>query len=177
MFCSIACKEELYSKAVNMDGILCADIKLLSDVASYFGGVKQFDDYMKRTDLKTLNKTIFDYDLNDPNDPGYKDKLVNCFLSLSTNKDCTEYHRCIQSYISEKAANHLLSILNLNEKRLIFHDGFRNVIDIGHHISLFTSLMNHCCINNAFSFNIGKKVVTILEKPVKAGEQIFFRYG
>jgi hypothetical protein len=38
-------------------------------------------------------------------------------------------------------------------------------------------LINHSCINNAFSINVGNKIVTILDKPVKAGDQIFYRYG
>ena len=122
MFCSITCKENFYAKAVDINKMLCADVKLLSDVAEHFGGVKAFDDYIKRTDLNTLNKTIFDYDLTNPEDPEYKDKLINCFLSLSTNKDCLTEKCHIRKLLSTKASKHLLSIYNLNHRDLMFED-------------------------------------------------------
>jgi len=177
MFCSTACKEDFYSKALNIDKMLDADVKLLSDVAGFFGSVKAFDDYINRTDLKTLNKTIFDYDLSNSDDPEYKDKLMNCFLSLCTNKNRPEENFHIRKCLSEKASHHLLSIYNLNQGEMRLDDGERNMMEIGRHISLFSSLINHCCYNNAFSMNVGNKIVTILQKPVKTGEQIFFRYG
>ena len=176
MFCTAACKEDFYSKMVNMDQVLYASIKLLSDVAEFFGSVKAFDDYINRTDLKTLNKTIFDYDFSDPEDPEYKAKLMNCFLSLSTNKNPT-MDASLQRIVSKKTSDHLLSIYNLNQRDMSLEDGELNTLIIGHHISLFSSLINHSCINNAFSMNVGNKIVTILNKPVKAGEQIFYRYG
>jgi hypothetical protein len=139
MFCTTACKEDFYSKVVNMEDILCASIKLLSDVAGFFGSVEAFDDHINRTDLKTLNKTIFDYDLSNPEDPEYKAKLMNCFLSLSTNKKST-MNACLQNHISKKASDHLLSIYDLNQRDMRFEDGELNMILIGHHISLFFKL-------------------------------------
>jgi hypothetical protein len=177
MFCSTACKEDFYSKIGNMKkDILCADVKLLFDVAGIFGSVKAFDDYINRTDLKTLNKTIFDYDFSDPEDPDFKDKLLNCFLSLSTNTNPSEHDRHIRKYVSKKASDHLLSIYNLNQKEMKVHDGSKNMFVRGHTVSLFASLINHACVRNAQIISVENKAVTILINPVKAGEQIFFCY-
>jgi hypothetical protein len=175
MFCSVACKENFYLKAFNINKIASADIKLLADIAAVSKSVQNVDDIIKNMDLKELNKTIFDFDLSDPNDPEYKQKLMTCLLSLSTNSDLVKDTCHIREYVSEKTAQHILSIFNLNRKdsNYIFEVLDENV---GFHISLFASLINHSCYSNAFCITLDNKVFTIIHKPVRRGEQITVKY-
>ena len=176
MFCSTACKEHCKSKAVDMNEIVRADVKMLSDVAEFFGGYKKFDDYIKRTDLKTLKKTIFDYDFSNPKDTKYEENRMNCFLSLCTNKLPVEILASIGKYVSKKTVHHLLSIFFLNNKNSSLFDGKYIKFNTGHYVSLFTSLINHSCVGNAHCFVVDGKVITMMEKPVKSGDQIFECY-
>ena len=176
MFCSSACKEDLYLKAFNMNKIASADIKMLSEIAAVFESVQNFDNIMQRTDLKELNKTIFDFDFTNPEDPDYKKNLMICLLSLCRNDqsfgECCDIH----NYVSEKAAKHVLSIFNLNRKQSNFFVNKSEYIEVGCHVSLFASLINHSCLNNAFNVLVDNKVVTIMQNRVNAGDQIFFNY-
>ncbi|KAL7035499.1 hypothetical protein ACKWTF_008407 [Chironomus riparius] len=176
MFCSTACKEHFNSKAINEKEIVSADVKILSDVSEFFGGYKQFNDYINRTDLKKLNKSLFDYDFSDPTDPKYEENRMNCLLSLCTNKLPIEILSSIEKYISKKAVHHLLSLFWINSKNSALFDGKGIKFNTGFYVSLFTSLINHACIGNAHIFVVEGKVITMIEKPVKAGDQIFECY-
>jgi hypothetical protein len=176
MFCSTACKDHFYSKAINKDKIVSADFKILSDVSEFFGGYKQFDDYINRTNLKTLNKSIFDYDFSDPNDPKFKENQMNCLLSLSTNQQPIEILSSMGKYISKKTLHHLLSIFFINNKYSALFDGISIKTNVGNYVALFTSLLNHSCTGNVHCFLVEGKVITIVEKPIKAGDQLFESY-
>lgn len=176
MFCSTACKNKVQSTAINKNDIASSDMKLLSEVAAHFGGYEQFDDYISRTNLKTFNKSIFDFDFSDPKDPKYEKNRINCLLSLSTNHYPVENYSELKNFVSKKTAHHLASVYSLNQKLCNMFDGTGNKEDIGHFISLFASLINHACIGNVNIFVVDGKAVTIVEKPIKAGEQIFESY-
>jgi hypothetical protein len=181
MFCSVPCKENFYLKAFNTDKIASADIKTLADsIAAVSKSVENVDEIIKNMDLKNLNKTIFDFDLSDPNDPEYKKKLMICLLSLSKNDDRVKDTCHIREYVSDKTAQHILSIIKLNRK----HSDYRFILskddakdeNVGFHICLFASLINHACFSNALCINLDNKVFTIIHKPVKRGEQITVKY-
>ena len=178
MFCSAACKDELYLKAVNIDEVHDPEMKLLSDVFGYFGSANKFDNYLSRTDIKTLNKTIFDHDLSRPEeDPEYDDKIVNCLLSLWTDKNNFEQQKMQRSYLSGKSCRYLSSIYHLNKKALFSGDGRNNYFQTGFAIGLFQSLINHACIPNAQTIAVDNKLVTFIIKPIKAGEQLLVCYA
>ncbi|XP_070500860.1 uncharacterized protein [Chironomus tepperi] len=163
-------------KAINKTQIVNADVKILSDVAEFFGGYKKFDDYMKRTDLRTLNKSIFDYDFSDPKDLKYEENRMNCLLSLCTNRHPIETLTSIEKLVSKKAAHHLLSLFYLNGKNSSLFDGKDIKFNTGFYISLFMSLINHSCIGNVHSFVVDGKAIVMVEKPVRAGDQLFECY-
>lgn len=177
MFCSTACRDELYCKAININGIVSVDVKILSDIVKIFGSVKNFDDFMLNTDPADLKKTIFDFDLSNSEDPDYQKNLMICLLSLSSINhpgfgECADiYH-----YLSEVAVKRILGVFNVNKKRSQVLVNKNEYLDVGCHVSLFASLVNHSCLNNAFTVLVDNKVATIIQHPVKTGEQIFFNY-
>jgi hypothetical protein len=173
MFCSDICKKKFYGRALYNEEIVCADIKLLSNIVEPFGSVENFDNFMQQVDIKELNKTIFDYDLNNPEDPEYKKNMVMCLLSLSTNDRQIEFDCKIRKKISKKAAEHILSIYNLNFWLPLLDNGAGHSFNCGTQLPLFTSLINYSCVRNAFAFLADNKQVTVIQKPIKAGEQIF----
>ena len=177
MFCSVACRNDVYSKAININSVVSADIKILSDIVDVFGTVGKFNDFILDTYPDELTKTIFDYDFSNPEDPDYKNNLMICFLSLTTNEH-HEYGHCsdIFNYLCDEAAQRILSIFNLNRKKSYVFVNRNEYLEVGCHISLFASLINHSCLNNAFTVLVDNKIATVIQHPVKAGEQIFFNY-
>jgi hypothetical protein len=173
MFCSDDCKKKVYERALFKEDIVCADIKLLSDIVEPFGSIENFDNFMQQVDIKELNKTIFDYDLTNPEDPEYKKNMVMCLLSLCTNDRQIEFDCKIRKKISKKAAEHILSIYNLNFYYPQIDNGESHNFVCGIQLPLFTNLINYSCVRNAYSFLADNKQVTVIQKPIKAGEQIF----
>jgi len=157
--------------------MLCADVKMLSDMYEVFGSVNRFSDFIDRVDVnKDLNKTIFDYDWNNPEDPLYKRNKMICLLSLSTSDRKILRESILDKYVSKKAQHHLMSIFNLNFQTVSYNNGDSKSSKIGWCVPLFSSLINHSCVRNACPILVDNKLVTIMQKPVKAGEQIFFCY-
>ncbi|KAL7017553.1 hypothetical protein ACKWTF_010426 [Chironomus riparius] len=178
MFCSTECKKKLYKEAVNLDEISSVDVKMLSNVSAAFGSVEKFDNFIHDTDLKNLNKSIFDYDWTETNDPEYKKNLMACLLSLSTNDHIIDNSCHIRDYVSEKAVQHLLSVFNINNKNSYYlvNSTITQGLNFGHQVSLFESLINHSCFSNVICMNLDNKVFTIVFRAIKEGEQLFVNY-
>ena len=181
MFCSVTCKDDFNLKAFNKEKMKSADVKMLADLADAFGSAQNVDEYIQRASTEDLNKTIFDFDWNNPDDPNYKKNLMTCLLSLSTNDRRISGSRYIREFVSEKTVQHIQSIYNLNHVRSDCKFG-HDIEDVdcrifyGYDISLFASLINHSCYVNAFAVNLDNKVMTVINKPIKKGEQIFIKY-
>lgn len=179
MFCSNDCMENFYSKFPDILLSLNDDMKLLSEIASSFGGYKELDDFMNKTSIKDLKKTIFDFDLSNPKDPNYRKNLMTCLLSLQpkANYHVDESSKVIFNHVSKKTAKHILSIVPNNSAGTYFLDGEVSVPFVaGSKISLFKSLINHSCLRNIQMVGIDDKIAIVVMKPVKAGEQIFDCY-
>jgi hypothetical protein len=179
MFCSTDCREDYYSKTIDMTFAMEDDMKLLSEVAVPFGGYKELDDFIINKDLKELNKTIFDYDLSDPEDPDYRKKLMMCFLSLQA-RDGHEVEEAtceIFNFVSKKTATYLMSLQISNSKEHYYQEEYLGLSrSDGVYVSLFRSLINHSCLKNVNFISIGNKNVAVVIRPIKAGEQIFDSY-
>lgn len=179
MFCSTDCMESFYSKSTDILLSLNDDMKLLSEIATPFGGYKELDDFISDTDLKDLKKTIFDYDLSNPEDPEYRKNLMTCLLSLQpkANHHVDESSKIIFNHVSKKTAKHILSIVPNNSSGTYFLDGEVSVPFVaGSKISLFKSLINHSCKRNIQMVGIEDKIAIVVMNPIKAGEQIFDCY-
>ncbi|KAL7035122.1 hypothetical protein ACKWTF_008235 [Chironomus riparius] len=179
MFCSNECMENFYSKFPDILLSLNDDMKLLSEIAAPFEGYAQLDDLISKTDMKQLNKTIFDYDLSNHQDPEYRKKLMTCLLSLQPKSDhiVDERSNVIFNHVSKKTAHHILSIVPNNCSGTYYLDGEVSVPFVaGSKISLFKSLINHSCLRNIQMVGINDKIAIVVMKPIKAGEQIFDCY-
>jgi hypothetical protein len=177
MFCSTGCRESFYSKSIDFNMSLQFDMKLLSEIAEPFGGYKELNDFIDKADLKDLKKTIFDYDLSNPNDLDYRKNLMMCLMSLQpidgfpwNDGSCN-----IFDYASEKTAKHILSTSFSNQITNIYEDDIFDFTD-GDYVTLFSSLVNHSCLNNVDFFSIDNKQVGFVIKPIKAGDQLFDAY-
>ncbi|XP_070496115.1 N-lysine methyltransferase SMYD2-like [Chironomus tepperi] len=177
MFCSPECREIIYSKCLNMETFMCDNVKILAFIMDGFNGKEKFEDFSNNNDIKKLNKTIFDYDFSDAEDPENKEKLTKSFLSLKSINEFKVRNFCLsQNHLSDHTRNHILGIRSINEQRTHFYNGDQTVINSGNSISTFVSLLNHSCIPNVHSFSVDNKVSVIVLKPVKAGEQLFRSY-
>ncbi|XP_070496181.1 uncharacterized protein [Chironomus tepperi] len=179
MFCSTDCIDKFYSKSIETDLELDAEIRTLTEVSASFGGYEELDDFVYKKDLKDFKNTIFDFDLSNPEDPEYSKNLAICFLSLSSLKN--QY--CYQNdssrffkYVSKKTANHVLSLLHLNFMVDASLNDKKLPTTIFLSLSLFRSLINHACLPNVFFVLIDNKIVGFVIKPIKAGEQIMQCY-
>lgn len=187
MFCSQECKKIIYRKAINMEKIKCDDIKLLSELIAAFGSKKKFTGSVN--DLKELNKTIFDYDLSNPEDPNYKKNLMMCLLSSANYKleKSSKHDSCQSSNIKDmlppEIAEKLVEILYANNQLEPFlaniHQAKRDIEysrtnGCDPSIPLFASLIQRGRAGNVFSVLPGNKIVVIAMKPIKKGRQIFF---
>jgi hypothetical protein len=91
MFCSEKCRDEMYlvyqyndfwMKALTLDNPCCRTLGFFQTFAHAFGSADEVQEFARQNDYKNWNKTIFDYDLSDPNDPNYKQKLLKSILSF-----------------------------------------------------------------------------------------------
>lgn len=181
MFCSVQCKDEFNLKAFNKEKMKSADVKMLADLADAFGSAQNVDEYVQAMNSSIPKKTIFDFDFSNANNPDYKKNLMTCLLSLATNDRRINGSRYIREFVSDKTAHHIQSIYNVNQKESMcsFDQSIPNLpckIVYGHDIGLFASLINHSCFMNAFIIIIGNKMMTIMNKPIKKGEQVFIKY-
>ncbi|CAG9801197.1 unnamed protein product [Chironomus riparius] len=185
MFCSEKCKKDVYRKTIDMDLIMCDDIKLLSELVAVFGNVEKFTKHA--VNIGGL-KTIFDYDLSNAEDLDYKKNLMTCLLSSAMKFDKSPHHYCsipsnIKHYVPLKLADHLIDIFNTNSRIEPFlaniHQAQRDIrytriSPYDPSIPLFAALINRGRSGNVFSVLPGNKVVVIVMKPIKEGREILF---
>ena len=174
MFCSTSCMINFYTKSLNVDEILCDDVKLLSEMSAAFGGIDQFKAFMSNS--KQFSQTIFDFNFSDPQDPDYNKNRMKCVLSLSKayNYSIDEKTSNGKKYVSERVSERVLGILMSNLPKLSFMyilNPFEEAI-----IPLFNSIIKQSCLPNVFACNIGNKVATIVLKPIKKGEELLFSH-
>lgn len=180
MFCSTSCMTTFYSKALNINEILCDDVKLLSEMSAAFGGIGEFKTfitkYMSNSNSKQFNQTIFDYDFSNPKHPDYNKNRMKCVLALSKGYSYSiDENTCnSKKYVSKKVTDRILGILMPNLPRSAFlypPSPFEKAV-----IPLFASILKQSCLPNVFTCNISNQVVTIVLKPIKKGEELLYSH-
>ena len=142
--------------------------------------------------IKGEEKTVFDFDLSDPDDPMYQKNLLVAINSLSMNFKHPIYHPKDRDLVSKTNKNTIKKITDL---KLIFKT---NGIEIkkplkfakyysrgdlartqsyGTALLPFGSLFNHSCFPNVKTVAIDNKVVFYVGRPIAAGAQLFINYG
>lgn len=138
------------------------------------GGVEELLELSK--DFK--DKTIFDFDFSNPNDPNYDKMTLTALNGLRKNPECVE--------IMKVNPNQLLNIAPINEKprsaeerqrllKFIFDQCQIQCCNLsqfnrGHQgIYLFQALFKNSCDANVLPVKYDQKSVLITTRPVKAG--------
>lgn len=111
-------------------------------------------------------KTIFDFDLSDPNAADYKKNLIKCWFSLKhriapNTDDGTDF-----------VTDHVGEYFSIDE---IAPDG-HGTAPIGIIMFLLCNQINHGCYSNVKSVIVNNQSVLYVTRPIKAGEQLFYNF-
>lgn len=202
MFCSQRCIDEATKIFMTIEGdSKLYDIKqrmLFKALAVCAGSFDKLEELM--TDPKLENKTIFDFDLSDPNDPSYKKNLLVCNSSLvKVEKVSPEIVRYLSHHpilnqlqnerhiaVARDFLLHAFRILTVNSFGIEWvvpskpADRTKESINtklVGDGLCQFGSLLNHSCLPNVDRVFVDNKFVFFVRRPIKAGQQLFTCYG
>lgn len=186
MFCSEECKKKEALRHINEEqskadsGTFAKGIEMQREAVRIAGGKDKLFDLLKDCD----EKTVFDFDLSNPNDPSFeKNKLValnglcrnwNPLIKFNSDQEVLSNAFDYKSESTQerkkllKFAINQLDICSVNWQAL--QDGRGGIF-------LLKSLLNHSCLPNIFSIQFGDKLALVVARPIKAGEQLFISYG
>lgn len=185
-------EEALYYTEFNQRILLRA----LAICGGSFANLQQMID-----DPELSNKTVFDFDLSNPEDPNYMYHLLAAFNGLQmrplTNDDMEimESHPVLKLLRSKEEKEAAKSFM-LRSKRIIVQNSFRldwmkpkmsadnkfletsnETVYIGAGVFLFGSLFSHSCAPNIDRILVDNKVIFSIRRPVAKGQQLFISYG
>lgn len=202
MFCSTECIEIATKSFVNAENKQkMHDIKqrmLFEALAICDGSFDKLNQLMDAADLRP--KTIFDFELSNPNDTLYKYNLLMSIMSLSqigsVSDEVVRYlsrHPVLDSIKNEAdteiAKRFLLRcfrILTVNSFGIEWvvpaqpRDSTKDTITTklaGDALCLFGSLLNHSCSPNVDRIFVDNKFVFFVRRPISKGQQLFICYG
>lgn len=186
MFCSEECQEMEASRHFNRDfeGLNSSPIekslKMQRESIRVAGGVNQLFELLKDSE----DKTIFDFDFSNPDDPMYDKNQLIALNGLCKNwKEVVEFKSdqqlldisLMEESDSSQARKKMLKFA-INQLDIYYVNS--SIMQKGREgIYLFKSLLNHSCIPNVIPFNFGDKIALIVARPIKAGDQLFISYG
>ena len=140
--------------------------------------------------MNDMKKTVFDFDLSNPDDPMHKKNLLIAVNSLSTEVEVeglnsAEIHpkyteretECALKYLLIWATNGYYMQENTHAILGSRADKYEFGEIIGSGMFPFLSLLNHSCCPNVKNITVDNKFVLVVSRPIKAGEQIFVYYG
>lgn len=126
-------------------------------------------------------KTVFDFDLSKPEAADYEKTLLKIVNTLSKsakarsmNDPSMQIHQHFQR-ISDSNSFQLGEYSYEKHADGNFHFNFFKAMGGG--LCAFASLFNHSCYPNVAHVIVDNKLVFIVARPIKAGEQLFVTYG
>lgn len=139
------------------------------------GGVNEMFKLLKDSD----DKTIFDFDFSNPDDPSYEKNMLIALNGLSKNVDRGDLLNT--SPINEKprtAEERLIheQMMKFTSNQYLICFSNMRYTNSSAFIFLIQSLLNHSCYPNTICVKFDKELVLMVTRPVKAGEQIFYSY-
>jgi hypothetical protein len=127
------------------------------------------------------SSTIFDYDLNDPNNLGTRRNMLKCAASLKMSESSLlpNYStQIIDMMLPCRESNLLRNFIKrqgaINECNSVGIEVLEGIHGVA--LFLFGSLFNHSCDPNIINYFVDSSTVLIIDRPVKAGEQLFICY-
>lgn len=187
MFCSIDCRERTYKKFPILERTIGSNDervvnfeKLLYDAEEAFGGRDNLIKFLKENDIKKLNKTVFDFDWSDKDDPHRLQNFYECIFSL--NGDFNLQSLKIEPSLELVGNNRILlnglkHLAHVCCKFGMVHESFDTVpagapIKEGHFIHAFVNILKHSCVSNVGSFHGDNNLILYVMEPIKAGEEL-----
>lgn len=170
MFCSDNCRSEMYNQLINIKKTGNRIItRLIGRMNDWLGD--DFDGIFN-VDLSRFNKSIFDFDWSNKDDPNYEKNLATCFLSLPHVTSGPSASPKILRPDSSDLGDLVTSIFLKNHRPIVYNSDQISCIDASY-LGLFAGLINPSCLNNVELFNVDDQVAAMVCKPIKAGEQLF----
>lgn len=174
------------------------NLQMFNEALAICGG--SFDKMQELIDDPELSmKTVFDFDLSDPNDPLYKYHLLLAFHSLTEGQmvedmDYIKTHPVLKTLKNDRERNiakafmlRIFRILCVNSEGMdsyypqINKDGklvsSLNNMKLGSAMLPFGALINHSCVQNIDRIIVDNKFVFYVRRPIKKGQQLFISYG
>lgn len=111
-------------------------------------------------------KTIFGFNLSNPNDINYKENLLKCWYSLK-QRFAPEVKE--GSTLLSRRIGYYLSIDEISPESL-------GAGAIGNMATLFTNLINHSCYANVQRVIVNHQSILYVTRSIKAGEQLFCNF-
>lgn len=171
MYCSNACKDKdlLHSDYCMQRRPRMTDVMISGASRIMKSELAAFHSINERE-----KKTVFDFDLSNPEAADYEESILKIVNSLSKG-DSFEFP-CDEPVI--KLFVHFNGILSRNAFELgeFAHDRQLEA-SIGVGLCAFGSLFNHSCYPNVDHVMVEGKLVFVVSRPIKAGEQLFVSYG
>ncbi|CRL01017.1 CLUMA_CG014244, isoform A [Clunio marinus] len=202
MYCSTNCKTD-YEDTIHQfeccqkpqPEVLKVCTKMLLSAINIAGDFDKLQKLLKNSE----HFTVFDFDLSDERKKqNYKNILLiinSMALSKSSEINLTEKMKSIFhfppfkslwktdndlefliSFFVKLLRIHNTNVLEMGEHNLI-NDSYWYATPIGSGLCPFISLINHNCDANVTRTTLDNKIVLIVKKPIKKGEQIFISYG
>lgn len=180
MFCSETCRTKAASFHINLEhNELWYFAKMVPDALRIAGGVSELPELLKDSD----DKTIFDFDFSDPDDPSYERSLLIAVNGLCKNDNASMFTELQLQDLNIPAINEQLITADEREQLMYCLDNQlkclkSNFAAIQESFGVFPlhALINHSCIPNVFSIFCGEKAFLFVARPLKVGEQIFRTY-
>lgn len=180
MYCSTACEEE-YARINELHADLPDNILFTTTrkALSICGGY----DELNEAYFDTTKRTVFDYDFSDPNDSEVNLKRFKCVASLRQIEINTIellgklMPEIIQYSILLKTMNlpsHHESILNkFFKKSLQIASCNALSLKFSYALLIFLPLINHSCDPNIDVIYVDGHYAAIVNRPLKAGDQLY----
>ncbi|KAG5671094.1 hypothetical protein PVAND_001308 [Polypedilum vanderplanki] len=202
MFCSEKCREDAFNLfhkyECNILNVLPETGNFQMAIRNFFvslsicnGSITELKELMRKSDER--NPTIFDFNLSDKKCMNNSKNYLMSMISLAHQTTVTvkefgyifQHHahlrklwetekEFIMKYIERMMQIEILNFHGIKGRSLDAKDPYRRCVGDGSFA--FCSLLNHSCCPNVMRIVVDGKMVVIVERPIKAGEQLFDCY-
>lgn len=205
MYCSDECKTDhenfihlVECRKKPLPPVLLVCTKMILTAVDIAGSLDQLKTLLE----ESKSKTVFDFDLSDPKDPSLKKNLVRIVNSMAKSENSKivitekmkktfnfppfdklwktdEEREFLIDCFHNQLRIHNTNQLEMGEHTLedYFGENFWYVKTIGSGLCPFASLFNHSCDANIKRTCIDNKIVFVVARPIRAGQQLFLSYG
>lgn len=202
MFCSTKCLEAAHKSFHQYE---CNILSALADTGSwrmtfrcFFHAYSICDESIEKleqlmAEADSLSPTIFNFDLSNPDHPDNARNQLMCMMSLARKvvvslknftyifqhhpklvKLWSEHSEFINKFLKRMMQIEILNFHGIKGRALDRNDPYRSCSGDGGFA--LCSLFNHSCCSNLMRIVVDNRMVLIVERPIKKGEQLFDCY-